>query len=104
MRAWLGRAVDKKLRDRLTLVRALTRLYYAGVLFSASAAEPRSAPDNDLSAPTLDELQQALRDGHLPPDALEARHILGKMYLASFLSGEAAPGLPPPFSQFELKR
>lgn len=105
LRAWLGRAVDKKLRDRLTLVRALTRLYYAGVLFSAAAAaEGRAMPDTDLSAPTLDELQQALRDGRLPPDAIEARHVLGKMYLASFLSGAAAPGLPPPFSQFELKR
>ena len=104
LRAWLGRAPDQYLRDRLAMVRALTRLYYAGVLFSASAAEPRPTPDTNLSAPTLSELQQALCSGRLAPDAIEARHVLGKMYLASFMSSGAAPGLPPPFSQFEVKR
>jgi hypothetical protein len=38
VRSWLGRAPDNGLRARLTLIRALTRLYYAGVLLSASAA------------------------------------------------------------------
>jgi len=102
--AWLGGAPDRRLRERLAQVRAMTRLFYAAVQFSAVAAAPRSAPDTDLAAPTLAELQRALRDGRLQPDALETRHALGKMFLASFLSGEAAPGLPPPFSQFQLKR
>jgi aminoglycoside phosphotransferase (APT) family kinase protein len=102
LQAWLGRAPDQLLRDRLTLIRALTRLYYAGVLFSAAAAEHRPTPDTDLTAPTLPELRQALRDGRLIPDALETRHVLGKMYLASFFSGAAPPGLPPPLSQFQL--
>ncbi len=104
LQAWLGHAPDQSLRDRLVLVRALTRLYYAGVLFSAVATGPRPKPDTDLSAPTLDELHQMLRSGRLLPDALQARHFLGKMYLASFLSGGTAPGLPPPFSQFDLER
>ncbi|MDF3810230.1 phosphotransferase [Rhodopseudomonas sp. BAL398] len=103
LRAWLGREPDRQLRERLSLIRALTRLFYAGVQFSAVAAGPRSAPETDLAAPTLSELQQALRDGRLQPDALETRHVLGKMFLAAFLFGTAAPGLPPPFSQFKLK-
>ena len=52
MRAWLGRAPDEALLARLELVAALTRLYYAGVFFSASALAPRTAPDSDLAAPT----------------------------------------------------
>ncbi len=46
--AWLGHEPDDLARTRLALVRALTRLYYAGVLFSASAlaaaGETRSQP------------------------------------------------------------
>lgn len=102
LRASLGRRPDQRLRGRLATIRALTRLYYAGVLFSASAAHPRAKPDADLSAPTPAELQQALRAGHLTPDMLETRHVLGKMFLDSFLTGGTPPGLPPPFSQFEL--
>jgi Phosphotransferase enzyme family len=104
LQTWLGRVPDQALRDRLALLRAMTRLFYAGVQFSAAAAGPRSSPDQDLSAPTLAEFQQALRDGRLAPDALETRHVLGKMYLAAFFSGEKPPGLPPPISSFQLKR
>jgi aminoglycoside phosphotransferase (APT) family kinase protein len=102
MQAWLGRSPDDALRERLAQMRALTRLFYAGVQFSAVAAGARLAPDTDLSAPTLAELQQALRDGRLAPDALETRHLLGKMYLTAFFSGEKPPGLPPPISAFQL--
>jgi len=59
-------------------------------------------PDTDLSAPILAEFQQALRDGRLAPDALETRHLLGKMYLAAFFTGEKPPGLPPPISAFQV--
>ena len=53
LKAWLGRAPDDALYGRLALIRALTRLYYAGVLLSASAAASGALADNDLSAPTL---------------------------------------------------
>jgi hypothetical protein len=92
LRAWLGRPPDEMLRARLTLVRALTRLYYAGVLLSASAAASWRAPDIDLIAPTVPEFWQAIRQGRLKPGTPEAKHILGKMYLTSFLSGGAVPG------------
>ena len=95
MQAWLGMAPDSGLRDRLALVRSLTRLFYAGVLFSASALAPRAKPDSDLSAPTAAEFERAIRDGGLKPETPETSHVLGKMYLASFLLGAKPPGLPP---------
>jgi hypothetical protein len=102
LQAWLGHPPDQALRDRLAMMRALTRLFYAGVQFSAVAAGLRATPDTDLSAPTLPEFRQALRDGRLMPDALETRHLLGKMYLAAFFTGQKPPGLPPPISAFRL--
>jgi aminoglycoside phosphotransferase (APT) family kinase protein len=93
--ASLGRAPDRILRDRLALMRRLTRLFYAGVLFSASATAPRSRPDPDLSAPTAAEFERAIRDGRLSAGTPQTTHVLGKMYLASFLSGAPPPGLPP---------
>jgi hypothetical protein len=93
LQAWLGRAPDEMLCRRLTPVRALTRLYYAGVLLSASAAASWRARDTDLAAPTVPEFWQAIRQGRLKPGTPETKHVLGKMYLASFLSGGAAPGL-----------
>jgi aminoglycoside phosphotransferase (APT) family kinase protein len=92
LQAWLGRAPDAALGARLALTRALTRLYYAGVLFSASAAAGWKRLDTDLSAPTVLEFQQAMHEGRFERGAAEAAHILGKMYLASFSSGIAAPG------------
>jgi aminoglycoside phosphotransferase (APT) family kinase protein len=93
--AWLGHNPDHHLRDRLALVRALTRLYYAGVLFSASALAPRARPDPSLSAPTSAEFERDVRDGRLLAETPETSHVLGKMFLASFLSGAVPPGLPP---------
>lgn len=92
LQAWLGRVPDEALRARLAPVRALTRLYYAGVLLSASSAAGRASADTDLSAPTVPAFQQAIREGRLVPGAAETKHILGKMFLASFFSGVAPPG------------
>jgi aminoglycoside phosphotransferase (APT) family kinase protein len=93
LRAWLGRAPDEALYARLELVRALTRLYYAGVVLSASAAASWMTGDTDLSAPTVAEFQQAIRAGRLTPGAPETKHILGKMFLVSFLFGVDTPWL-----------
>ena len=91
--AWLGRAPDHAQRERLALVRALTRLYFAGVLLSASATGPRAEPDDHLSAPSVASFQRAIRDGRLNPGTLETKHVMGKMFLASFLSGDLPPEL-----------
>jgi hypothetical protein len=91
-RAWLGRAPDEALRHRLGLVRALTRLYYAGVLLSASATAQRTAPDTDIAAPTLAELADATHAGRLKAGTPATKHVLGKMFLAAFLTDVATPG------------
>lgn len=78
LRTWLGRAADAEIRLRLGQARALSRLYYAGVLLSASATGPRVAPDDDLSIPT---------------GAPLTAHNRGKLYLRAFLTGEPVPGL-----------
>jgi hypothetical protein len=93
LRAWLGRRPDEGLRVRLEAVRALTRLYYAGVVLSASAAASWIGDDTDLSAPTIAEFQAAIRAGRLKPGTPETKHVMGKMFLKSFLSGGETPWL-----------
>ena len=93
MKAWLGRAPADGLYTRLALVRALTRLYYAGVLLSASMAFSGALADCNLSAPTLREFQHGICHGRFKLGSPETKHILGKMYLASFFTGVAPPGL-----------
>src|SRR5882757_615732 len=93
LRAWLGRRPDEGLHARLEVVRALTRLYYAGVVLSASAAASWISEDTDLSAPTIAEFQQAIRAGRLKPGTPETKHIMGKMFLTSFLTGGETPRL-----------
>jgi aminoglycoside phosphotransferase (APT) family kinase protein len=93
LRAWLGHEPDDGLRARLETVRALTRLYYAGVVLSASAAASWVTDDTDLSAPTLAEFGQAIQARRLKPGTPQTRHIMGKMFLRSFLSGGETPSL-----------
>jgi hypothetical protein len=93
LRAWLGHAPDETICARLSLIRAFTRLYYAGVLLSASAAALGAMRDDDLSAPTVPEFQLAIREGRLKPGASETKHVLGKMFVAAFFLGVAPPGL-----------
>lgn len=92
LHAWLGHAPDEALRVRLAQVRALTRLYYAGVFLSASAATTDMRGETDLSAPTIAELRLAIRERQVIPGAPATKHILGKMFLAAFFSGATPPG------------
>ena len=90
--AWLGTEPDRALRARLALMRQLTRLYYAGLLLSFAAQQPREAPETNLGAPTPDELRAAVGRGELAPGSRATMFTLGKMCLAGFLSGVTAPG------------
>lgn len=92
LQAWLGRIPDESIRSRLKLTRALTRLYYAGVCFSASAAASPAAPDTNLTAPTTGEFEEAIRQGRLRRGAPETKHVLGKMFLAAFFLDVPTPG------------
>jgi hypothetical protein len=93
LRSWLGRAPDEGLRARLASIRALTRLWYAGVLLSASATAPRAKPDGDLSAPAPPQFLDDVRAGRLMPRTPETVHTMGKVYLSTFLSGGPVPAL-----------
>jgi aminoglycoside phosphotransferase (APT) family kinase protein len=90
--AWLGHEPDRTLRARLMLMRLLTRLYYAGLLLSLVARQPRQAPETDLAAPSPDEFRAAVERGEHSPASQETIFTLGKMSLAGFLSGLSAPG------------
>jgi hypothetical protein len=96
LKAWFGRAPDEAVRARLAPIRALTRLYYAGVMLSASAAASWVADDTDLSAPTPQQFRLAIDEGRLKRGAPETMHILGKMFLASFFSGVAPAEIAHP--------
>ena len=91
LQAWLGRAPDAALLARLKHVAALTRLYYAGVFLSASALVPRAAPDRCLAAPTMPALEQAVAAGRLKSGTRAHNHVVGKMFLASFLRDVPTP-------------
>jgi aminoglycoside phosphotransferase (APT) family kinase protein len=91
--ACFKRSLDAGARARLELIKALTRLYYAGVLLSASAAASWICADTDLRAPNAEDFQQAIRLGRLRAGTPETKHILGKMFLASFLCDVRPPGL-----------
>lgn len=88
----LGRVPDEAIRERLRLVRALNRLYYASILLSASATVPCTAPDTGTEAPSPEEFKAAIRSGRLKARTPAARHVLGKMFLASFMNDVATPG------------
>jgi hypothetical protein len=96
LRTWLGHTPDHSLRHRMETIRALTRLYFAGVFLSASAAARTDAPpDPDLSTLTVAEFAHGVSEGTLELAKPETKHIIGKAYLASFLSGEGVPGFGP---------
>ena len=90
--SWTGR-LDGDFHLRLGKVRMLTRLYYAGVLLSASFAGSGSLEDKDLHAPTIEELRRGISDGRMRPGSPMMAHVMGKMYLASFLIGTVPPSL-----------
>jgi aminoglycoside phosphotransferase (APT) family kinase protein len=91
LQAWLGRAPDAASLERLKHVAALTRLYYAGVFLSASALVPRAASDTGLAAPTMPALEQAVAAGRLKFGTRAHNHVVGKMFLASFLRDVPTP-------------
>jgi aminoglycoside phosphotransferase (APT) family kinase protein len=82
--AWLGRAAGPSDRARLATIRRFTRLYYACFLLDAGAAS-RTAPDEDLSAPTPGEIAAAIAE--LRQGSRTVAYTLGKAYLDGFLNG-----------------
>ncbi len=92
LQAWLGHPPDSLIRTRLSLMTQLTRLFYAGLIFSGVAVSPPPMPITDLSAPTPAEFGAAVMEGRLKPGASETLYVLGKMCLAGFVAGVDEPG------------
>ncbi len=83
--SWQGRAPDRMLRARLVLARQFARLGYACIMIThASAGLGGSKPDNDLSAPGLDEFHSMLARGRVKLSAAESLYVYGKVFLNEF--------------------
>jgi len=92
LRGWLGQAPSAQVRARLTLMKAVIRLYYAGLMLMPLAAAPPAQPHGDLAAPSLAEFRQAIAEGRTALGAPDFMFTLGKMQLAGFLNTAGAPG------------
>ena len=83
MQAWLGRPPQAGEVERLSAVRRLTRLYYAGLLIGFGA--PPDSRLTDLSAPSKAEMAARLARGEMSKVTPENLLIAGKMSLAAFI-------------------
>lgn len=92
LHAWHGGPLDALTRARLAVIRPVTRLYYASLGLAMSTGLPRDEPIDDLGAPTVDEFRAMAADGRISATGPEILLMLGKMQLAGFLAGVAAPG------------
>lgn len=90
LEAWSGRAPDAMMRAKLALMRPMTRLYYAGLIFSGL---PAGEPDGDLTPLDSGAFQQAVAEGRLVVGAPDMMRELGKICLAGFLAGASGPAL-----------
>ena len=96
IKRWQGRTSDAPAVGRLSQVRALTRLYYAGVFFSAVAAKAGPVGEEDASAPWVQDICDGIRTGRIDRRSADVMSALGKLYLNAFMTGE----VPPPVTVF----
>ena len=90
--AWGGQPPSRELRARLTLMRAMTRLYYAALIFSGVGAAQGSAPIADLHAPTREQFWADAAAGKYKASDPRTIQTLGMIYLATFLESVTALG------------
>lgn len=87
--AAFGRAPDRHLRARLAVMRLLVRLSYGCVVLEGFAG---STFDPSLEAFTPADFRAAVADGRLRSGSAQTAYAFGKMSLAAFIHGLAAPG------------
>ncbi|HEY2885643.1 MAG TPA: phosphotransferase [Rhizomicrobium sp.] len=92
LETWSGQRPSRELQARLTLVRAMTRLYYAALIFSGVGASSGSPPITDLHAPTREQFWQDAAAGKYKASDPRTIQTLGMIYLATFLESVDAPG------------
>ena len=86
--SWPRAPLSAEQVTRFHAIKALTRLYYAGLLIALSGAS--NTLITDLVAPTPHEFQASIVRGELSPASAETRVVLGKMCLAGFLAAAMA--------------
>jgi len=93
LRGWSGQGPNPLLRARLTLLRPLTRLYYAGLIFAivARGGVDTGHTHTDLRVPTPTEFRAALAEGRLKMGAPDTMRTFARMMLAGFLAGASGP-------------
>ena len=92
LEATFGRMPNRRLRARLSVIRLLTRLYYGCIVLDSLVGTLRSAPDVGLAASTPAAFRAAVAEGRLASGTPETAYAFGKMSLAAFIEGLAAPG------------
>jgi aminoglycoside phosphotransferase (APT) family kinase protein len=92
LEATFGSPPNGRLRTRLSMIRLLTRLSYGCVVLDSLVGALRSAPDIGLAASTPAAFRAAIAQGRLAPGTPEIAYAFGKMSLAAFIDGLAAPG------------
>jgi hypothetical protein len=90
LEATFGRAPDRPLRDRLQVMRLLTRLFYGVIVLENFAHSPASNLTSDILTPKG--FRAAVADGRLVSGASETAYAFGRMSLATFLDGVSATG------------
>ena len=91
MKGWLGHPPEQRERDRLAVMKPITRLYYVGLLLAPIAAAPLGEPVGDLTAPTVEAFTRAVQDGRLKIGTVELSIAFAKMLLEGFVGLAEAP-------------
>jgi hypothetical protein len=90
LRTWLGRAPDRLTQARLTLMRQLVRLFYAGVILSMVPPTGDDRPEANATA--LTDFFAALTAGRFVMGQPETMRAFGKAFLREFRLAQSAPG------------
>ena len=90
LQAWLGQAPDRSSQARLAVMRLVTAVYYAALIFTVTTP-PRGQPYASLDAPDPAAFRAAAEAGRLSTMGPEAMPTLGLVYLNGFLAGLATP-------------
>ncbi len=88
---WLRRPPSDADRARLTLMRALSRLFYGCLMLTTAIG--RHPQEAELAAPTPDEFAAAFARGEHTATSAGTLHTLGKMQLLAFVGGVGDPAL-----------
>ena len=82
---------NRSLTARLSVIRLLTRLFYACIVLDSLGSEAHSGPQAGEPALTPRAFRAAVAEGRLASGTPETAYAFAKMSLAAFINGVAAP-------------